>query len=224
MVDLVREHVPRDRAVAVLDVGCGAGPLVFQLAAALPAATLTGVDISAANIRAAESARARHADASRIRFERADYLELAVAPVDIIVADTALHFMRGGPDRLWAKLSGDLRPSGLLVCAMAYDGAYNRAIRFVRRALRAMRSAPIEALVSGAARLAFGRTLTADELSERTEYMYIPPEQLMTATVKTGLAPSLDLDAIDERDVPSASATQLRQRVTVFVKRHAPTR
>src|SRR5206468_1231544 len=104
MVELVLEHVPADRAVAVLDVG-------------------------------------------------------------------------GGADRLWTKLSGELRPSGILVCAMAYDGAYNRRVRALRRVLRRLRSAPVEALVHAAARLAYGRTLDDDRLRERTEYMYIPPEQ-----------------------------------------------
>ena len=218
MRDIVLEHVRADRAVDVLDVGCGAGSLVFQLADALPGASLVGVDISPANITAAEAARAGHPAAARIRFEQADYLERPHRPVDVIVTDTALHFFRGSAERLWRKLSADLRPSGILVCCMAYDDAYNRTLRAGRRVLRAMRSAPVEAFVNGLARLAYGRALDASRLRERTEYMYIPPEQLMTADTRNRLAPSLGLAPGADREVPNTSATQLRQRITVFTR------
>jgi len=218
MRDIVLEHVTPARAVDVLDVGCGAGSLVFQLADALPSASIVGVDISPANIRAAQGARARHPAGARIRFEQADYLERAATPVDVIVTDTALRFMQGPAGRLWTRLSGDLRPSGVLVCCMAYDGAYNRGIRVCRRALRSIRSAPVEAFVNGVARLAYGRTLDDGRLRERTEYMYIPPEQLMTPDTRSRLAPSLGLEPIADREVGNTSATQLRQRITVFVK------
>jgi SAM-dependent methyltransferase len=217
--DVVLEYVPRDRAVTILDVGCGAGLLLFQLADALPLARCVGVDISSASIRTAEEARATHRAAQRIRFVGADYLDFDTDPVDVIVTDTALHFFEGGAERLWAKLSRDVRPSGVLVCAMAYESAYNRGIRAVRRTLVRVRSGPVDAVVEGAARLVHGRRLDARGLSERTAYMYIPPTQFMTPAIRDRLAPSLGLEAIGERDVEAASMTQLVQRVTVFVKR-----
>src|SRR5438093_3685091 len=85
--DVVLEHVAADRAMTVLDVGCGAGSLVLHLAEALPQALLVGIDISPANIREAERARAGHPAARRITFESADYLETTIGPVDLIVTD-----------------------------------------------------------------------------------------------------------------------------------------
>lgn len=216
--DEVLRHAATDRRISVLDVGCGTGVLLFHLADALPLASLSGIDISPANIREAETQRTDHRSGNRMRFIQADYLDARLEPVDVIVTDTALHFIRGDATRLWTKLSGDLRPGGVLVCCMAYDCGVNRAIRGVRRVLRGARSRPVDALVQGAGRLVYGGTLEPAQLRERTEYMYIPPEQLMTAAIRDRLAPSLGLRCISEHDVPGTSITQLRQRTTVFAK------
>ena len=51
--------------------------------------------------------------------------------------------------------------------------------------------------------------------------MYIPPAQFMTPSIRNEIAPSLGLEVIGERDVPTPSVTHLRQGVTIFVKRHS---
>ena len=56
-------------APRILDVGCGAGTTSFSLAARLPGATITGIDLSPALARAAS---ARAAGIPRCRFEQAD--------------------------------------------------------------------------------------------------------------------------------------------------------
>ena len=47
-------HVAKDRALDVLDLGCGTGSLVFVLAESMPSAMFVGLDVSAPNIRQAE--------------------------------------------------------------------------------------------------------------------------------------------------------------------------
>ena len=71
MRDVVLEHAPRDKAVAVLDLGCGTGSLIFLLADALPEARVIGIDVSAANIAEAERSRVMldPVKAGRIVFE-----------------------------------------------------------------------------------------------------------------------------------------------------------
>jgi len=217
MRDIVVEHAPRDRPIHVLDIGCGTGALALQLAAALPLASVTGVDVSPANIGVAT----RQVDGparSRVRFERADYLQYDAPPTDVIVTDTVLHFIPGRREVLWRKLGRDLRSGGVLVCCMAFDCVSNRLLGALRRGLRLARSAPVDALVLLAARRVYGGRMSDALLRERTEYMYIPPEQFMSAGVRDSLAPSCGLRALVELDVAAASATQLKQRVTVFRK------
>ena len=74
-------HRPRARAarpgIRILDLGCGTGSLVFELAAARPDASITGIDVSDANIRVAREqlAHSRHGD--RVSFQQGDYLAYA---------------------------------------------------------------------------------------------------------------------------------------------------
>jgi len=217
MRDIVLAHVPRG-AIDVLDVGCGTGGLVFRLADALPRATIVGIDISSANTRAAEAARSARQVQTRARFQTADYLSYEAPPVDVIATDTALHFLHGGPDRLWTKLARDLRPSGVLIVSMAYDCAHNRILNFGRWFLRAIRCSMVDGLILAVARVAYGHAMDVDRLRERTAYMYIPAEQWMTPAVLQVLVPSVGLRLIAEQDVRATSAAELRQRVMVFQK------
>ena len=217
MRDVILERVPRGKRLLILDVGCGTGVLAFTLAEALPDATVTGVDISAANIETAETHRRSQAGGDRVRFMRADYLQHDLSPVDVIVTDTVLHFMRARPIDLWAKLAGDLRPGGVLVCAMAYDCLHNRVLTGVRRALRAIRGRPVESLMMALGRLAYGRSMDERLIRERIEYMFIPPEQVMSNATES-LTTSVGLRLIARHDLPGVSATQLKQRVSVFHK------
>jgi hypothetical protein len=101
---------------------------------------------------------------------------------------------------------------------MAYDGPHNRVLGAARRLLRATRTAATDRVLLAAARRSYGREMDDDMLRERIEYMFIPPEQLMTAHVRSELAPTLGLRLVWDREMRGTSATQLRQRATVFRK------
>jgi len=218
MRDIVLRHAPSDRAIEVLDIGCGTGSLAYRLAAALPMSKIVGIDISSGNVRAAQMEGATLECGGRVSFEHADYLQYQTAPVDLIATDTVLHFIVGGPVALWTKLARDLRPGGLLVACMAYGCAYNRATAVFRRTMRRVRLRALDSLLLLIGRLMYGDRMDAARLRERTQYMYIPPEQLMTRTVVDEIAPSVGLRRIALYETASTSFSQLRQRVTVFVK------
>jgi SAM-dependent methyltransferase len=217
MRDIVVAHVPRSGAVRVLDIGCGTGSLVFLLADALPDAALVGIDVSPANIRAARQRQADRQAAARAQFEVADCLEYRAEPFEVVVSDGVLHLIPGDTEALVRKLAADLRPGGVLVVNMPFDCSYNRAFAVARRTLRALRSPLLDRLILQMGRLLHGREMDDDGLRERVGYMYVPPERMMSDRLAATFA-SAGLRRVTEHQVESTSPSQLKHRVTIFVR------
>ena len=220
MCGLVVEHAAKDHGVEILDLGCGTGSLVFLLAAALPSARLTGLDVSAPNISRAEEQRVSldAATAARIRFELADYLARPASPVDVIVSDGVLHLIPGDTRALFAKLSADLHPGGLLVACLPYDCVYNYAFAMLRRVLRLVRSRALDALILRIGRMLHGSQMDDRGLRERIPYMYVAPQRLAGRRLRETIAPQAGLGLIARHPMPSVSLSQLRHEVLVFQK------
>jgi trans-aconitate methyltransferase len=215
MAELVLRHAPSG-PMRLLDLGCGTGGLLFRLAAALPSATCVGIDISPANIAAAEVELRGRPDRDRLAVEAADYLEWKTPAVDVIAIDGVLHLIPAGIDALAAKLAHDLKPGGVIVNSMPYECVYNTLFKATRRVLRATRSSWTDAAI-----LAVGRKLhpemTVELLRERVHYMYLPPTYVMGRRLEAvfsahGLVP------IARYPVRSTSLAQLRHSVTVWRK------
>ena len=219
MRDIAVRHTPARPGVRILDVGCGTGSLVFELAAARPDAFITGIDVSDANIQTALVRLASSRHGNRVSFQQADYLTLVAQPFDVLVTDGVLHLIPGSTSALFAKLARDLVPGGVLVCAMPYDCAYNRAFALVRRALRRIRGPATDAGILALARMLHGREMDEDKLRERVHYMYIAPTRLETRSLTEDIGPAAGLRAIAQYPMPSTSPSQLKHRVTVFEKR-----
>ena len=220
MRDIVLKYAPADRPIAVLDLGCGTGSLVFLLATALPSARIAGVDVSAANIRAAEEARAGldPSKAGRIVFEQVDYLQRAATPVDLLVSDGVLHLIPGDTRALLARLAADVKPGGHAVICMPYDCGYNYAFAMLRRVLRLVRSRALDALILQVGRVLHGKDMDDEGLRERIPYMYIAPERLAGRRLREVIAPSVGLTLVDRHEMPSVSPSQLKHEVLVFRK------
>jgi trans-aconitate methyltransferase len=217
MRDIVLAHVAADRAIRLLDLGSGTGSLVFRLAEALPSAQLIGIDVSEANVRAAMAQPAARSDTARVHFEVANYFDFAAQPFDAIVSDGVLHLIPGDTATLVTKLAHDVRPGGLIFCSMPYDCLYNRMMTMLRRVLRRLRSPWLDALILRAARALHGRQMDAADLEERVIYMYLVPERVMNGRLMACFA-AAGLHRAAEYPMASTSPSQLRHRVTVFVR------
>jgi len=217
MRDIVLAHVPADRATRLLDLGAGTGSLVFRLASALPAAEVIGIDISAANVRAAQAQQASRPEAARVRFEVADYLSFAADPFDAIVTDGVLHLIPGDTTTLARKLAHDVRPGGLVICSMPFDCVYNRLMTMLRRVLAPLRSAWLDDLILRIARLLHGAEMDDAGLRERVVYMYLAPERVMNSALMAGFADA-GLHRLAAYPMASTSLSQLKHSVTVFAR------
>jgi SAM-dependent methyltransferase len=217
MRDIVVAHVPANRAIRLLDLGAGTGSLVFRLAEALPSAKLIGIDVSEANVRAAVAQQATRSDTARVHFEVANYFDFAAPPFDAIVSDGVLHLIPGDTSTLITKLARDVGPGGQVILSMPYDCLYNRLMTMLRRVLRTLRSSWLDALILGAARALHGREMDDAGLEERVIYMYLVPERVMNDSLMACFA-GAGLRRAAGYSMASTSPSQLRHRVTVFVR------
>ncbi len=98
-------------AARILDVGCGTGELASRLAAAMPRATVVGVDVLEGSVALA---RERHAAlAPRLSFAQGDAYALAFpdASFDLVVCRHVLQSIPE-PERAVAEMRRALRPGG----------------------------------------------------------------------------------------------------------------
>ena len=87
-----REHHPADAPMRIADVGTGSGAIAVALAAHLPQAAITAVDISTAALAVAQANATRLGYASRLTFQESDLLNAllpaaATDPFDAIVSN-----------------------------------------------------------------------------------------------------------------------------------------
>lgn len=110
----VREAGGADK-LRVLDVACGTGRTLHQLASAHPALRLYGVDLSPAYVRAAR-ARLAHVAECAVSVENAEALPFADGAFDIVTNVYLFHELPRNTRRHVAReLLRVLRPGGLLV-------------------------------------------------------------------------------------------------------------
>lgn len=167
----------KDAPVRILDVGCGAGDQLFDLAQRLPHAHMVGVDIERANVAAANARLGSEPYGDRLTFTEADYLTYrATQPFDIVTSYSVLHMVPGATSPIASRITEDTVAGGLFINVMPYRCPYNQVLREVRRMLRAVRSRATDRLFMAAARALHGRSFDDELLAERIAYTYaVPP-------------------------------------------------
>lgn len=130
-------HLPerlRD-GIRVVDVGCGRGRALHQLAAAFPASSFTGIDISEDAVRHATD-RAREAGLDNVTFRTADAARLDevvdAGSVDLALTFDAVHD-QADPDAMLAGIRRSLADDGIYLAqdidaSSTHDGDRDHAI------------------------------------------------------------------------------------------------
>ena len=106
----------------ILDIGCGAGTTSLSLAERLPAASITGIDLSTALL---DVARSRAGPNSRCRFEQGDASRWqGEAGFDLLVSRHGVMFF-AEPVAAFAHLRSRARPGGGLAFSCFQSAALN---------------------------------------------------------------------------------------------------
>jgi len=208
------ERMPDNDKIRVLDLGCGAGDLLLALRRKRPHASLTGVDISPFNIRAAGArAKADPNGSEGLRFEAADYLQTKYTPFDVILSESVLHLIAGDHDRLAEKLAADLAPGGLLIATMPHNNLTNQALIAQRRLWRATPSAADSLAVRVARKLYPAEP--AHIIAERVGYLRVIPQRLH-GPQWIGQMQKVGLNLVEDSSWPRASILKPIHRLLVF--------
>jgi len=121
----------------ILIAGCGTGREALQLAAALPNAKITAVDLSLTSLSYAIDRARMHGLDKNINFAQADILKLDELGMqfDFIASAGVLHHMQD-PTAGWRVLAGLLKPQGMMRLGL-YSGLARQAVTTARNAIRA---------------------------------------------------------------------------------------
>jgi SAM-dependent methyltransferase len=215
IVSAVLQHLDGARPLRVLDLGCGTGLHALALAQALPRATVTGVDLSAASIAVAEAARRQHPAGDRVTFTAANYLAFPGGPFDAIVSDTVLYAIPASDEALFGKIAGDLVPGGLLVYTMPTHALGNRLVVGGRRLLKRLRGRATDAALLAIARALHGGRYDDALLRERVPYMYVVPDRYDSRALHGRLRARWGFEILTTEPIPRASPAQLAHRLVV---------
>lgn len=197
----------------ILDVGCGDGTLLLDLAPRLPHPSLAGVDYSHENMLVAHDRVATSPHRDRIRLHEGDYLTVHDGTFDLIIAQSSLQDIPVPVGTLAAKLVQDLAPTGRVVFTMPSRCLYNVVLNGFRRLLRACRSPFTDrAILSVASRLHPEHSTAF--LRDRVEYMYFVVRH-HEASMRTTLE-RLGLRTIAIEPMPQTSWGQPRHNLTVM--------
>ena len=209
----VDEYLRGQVGASVLDLGCGTGELFLALVQQQPGLHVLGIDISPANIAAAQCQAAdRGLDAS-VRFETADYSLLVLPPVDFILSDGVLHLIPASDQDLAAKLARDLKPGGLLISTMPYRSAWARVL-FMQRKIWRLLPQSADRIAQAIARLLHPREDPVF-LAERVAYLRVLPVRTVGSSWINAMRQA-GFEQLDMRECPSPSVFKLPSKFTVW--------
>jgi len=172
--EAILSTLPDSRAaLRVLDIGCGAGEQMLDLAARMPAAVFVGVDIVPENIRSASAVTTAQRLESRVTFHAADFRAFVGTPAfDIAISYSVLHTVPGSTAMLARRIADALTPAGLFINVMPGRCPYNQGLNAFRALLKTVRSPASDWLLMTAAQALHGRHYDRSLLSERLAYAY----------------------------------------------------
>lgn len=200
----------------ILDLGCGTGQNIIQIANLYDQSECIGIDISKKNIEKAKNKILDKKLFQNITFYENDYMETNFQPFDIIYSNSVLHFIKASDSALCKKLSDDLKPRGLLIITMPYDCLYNRFIIQLRKFLKICRCKILDNLIIQIANVIYS-VEPENLLAERLPYMYLIPERIYSKHFQRTVLLNKLMNK-EYQKLSSKSVAKLKHRLYFFQK------
>lgn len=214
----VLPYVQAQESLQVLDIGCGTGRHLAALARMLPQARFTGIDISAANIEAAEALRQTLPEGYRLTFLARDFMEISDQSFHLIISDSVFHLIQAPTEAIFRKVIECLIPGGILACTLPYDCWFNRGLWPLRRLFRKTKSSWTDSFSLAVAKCLHGRRYSEGFLRERLAYMYIIPHFCDSPQLRDLLLAKLRLTLLTAQNQPHTSVAQPKHRLLILQK------
>jgi trans-aconitate methyltransferase len=194
--------------LSVLEIGCGTGEALSDLARRFPDSRFTGVDLSEHNILRARAA------SPHLAWWVADYLALDAGRFEVLCSESTLHLISCDDDLLARKIARDLCPGARVVLTMPYECISNWCMVGLRRVLRALRCGLLDGAILRAAGL-FHPEWSAEALAERLSYLYLTIYRLDGPRLRATMARA-GLHTEYWEDLNNPSVAKPRHRLIVF--------
>ncbi|NQV20154.1 MAG: class I SAM-dependent methyltransferase [Rhodospirillales bacterium] len=214
---LLGPYLPLDTDVRVLDLGCGTGGQIFDLAPAYPRATFVGADVSEENVAVAVADTRYPPLKGRVSFEAVDFLRAGLGRFDVILADSVLQNMAADDNELVAKLGQSLNPGGVLITTLPYRCLSNFVLWAVRRVLQLLSGRHVDNFLLWAGRLLHPEW-DAQMIRERVPYMYRLPYRVDGRVLRRRLFTGAGLGLVACQKLPRDSIAQAFHRFAVYRK------
>lgn len=129
---VLREFIPTEGALSILDFGCGNGEILSQIRALNPQARCTGVDVSRS---AVDVAKARYPWGAFHQIRDGGPLPLGTGSVDFIFTSEVIEHVYD-TDNAFNELARVLKPGGRMLMTCPYHGLIKNllvaAVKFER--------------------------------------------------------------------------------------------
>ena len=127
---ILRRIVDRSKPTRILEVGCGTGRNLLELAKLLPSASLTGLDLSGDMLNIARQKTAAHSD--RVRLVEARYDEPLGEGYDLVLFSYALSMFNPGWEAALRTAHRELGPNGTLAVVDFHDSPHGWFERWMK--------------------------------------------------------------------------------------------
>lgn len=217
LIETIKKYIGSHKDLRILDLGCGAGSGLLKISNLLSQGTLVGVDISKSSIEQARRMSLEDKSNNEIAFEACDYLTYNAEPFDIIYSDSVLQNIDCSTEKLFEKISRDLKLNGILILTMPYECLYNRFLYGLRSLLKLFHGKYLDQIILTIAKWIYPKVDTKT-LQERIPYMYMLPSRVDSSTFREQLAKKFQLESLQVSALPNVSVAKAKHHLIVLKK------